>query len=423
MSVILNTLRDSLSHIDVNISICIAYSGGIDSSVLLHASHVVCKQTGHSLKVIHIDHQLHEDSQQWSQHCIEQCRLFDIQIETICVDLKPFDHHGVEGAAREARYQAFETVLNKDDVLFTAHHADDQIETVLLQLFRGSGVNGLAGCAQTREIGDALLVRPLLKISRQDIEHYAEQHKLQWLDDPSNHSLVHDRNYLRHEVMPLLHARWPGLRETMARSSQWQGESSDMLAELAELDVADVLESDNSLKLESLRKFDNARLKNILREWIKLTGRRVPSADVLDSIIRDAIHSRNDSESCVRWQNNEVRKFRQWIYLQDVNPPHDETLIYQWNINHPLVIPSLELELTHEKLVQFGVNLNNIDELTVRFRQGGEVMRPRGRGCQKALKTLFQEQGVKPWERDRIPLLFHQHQLIFVWGYWIGEGY
>lgn len=423
MSVILNKLRDSLSHIDVNKSICIAYSGGIDSSVLLHASHVVCKQTGHSLKVLHIDHQLHEDSKQWSQHCSEQCRLFDIQIDTICVDLEPFNHHGIEGAAREARYQAFETVLNKDDVLFTAHHADDQIETVLLQLFRGSGVNGLAGCAQTRAIGKALLVRPLLTISREQIKNYAEEHQLQWLDDPSNNSLAHDRNYLRHEVMPLLHARWPGLRETMGRSSQWQSESSSMLSKLAKLDMTDALEADNSLILETLRKLDHPRLKNILREWVKLTGRRAPSADVLDSIISDVIYSRNDSESCVRWQDNEIRKFRQRIYLQDVSPPHDETLIYQWNINHPLEIPSLEIQLTREELVHYGVNLNNIDELTVRFRRGGEVMRPRGRGCQKELKTLFQEQAVKPWERDRIPLLFHNQELIFVWGYWIGEGY
>ena len=423
MPVILNKLRECLSHIDINKSICVAYSGGIDSTVLLHAANIARADSGHSLKAIHINHQIHVDSQQWSQHCINQCRVLNISIETICVDVQQFSQHGTEGAARKARYQAFENALVVKDVLFTAHHADDQVETILLQLFRGAGVHGLAGCAQARAIGNALLIRPLLEISRQEIEHYAEQNRLQWRDDPSNSSLVHDRNYLRHEVMPLLHARWQSLQETIARSSQWQSESSEMLYSLAKLDATDVVDEDNRLSINKLASLDNARLKNVLRWWIRSADCLVPSADVLDSVINDAIHSRSDCEACIRWQNNEIRKYREQLYLQTVSKPHDEKLSYQWDLQQALAIPSLDLKLTREQLDQFGVNLNNIDQLTVSFRRGGEVMRPRGRGCKKELKALFQEQGVKPWERDRIPLLFHNQQLIYVWGYWIGEGY
>jgi tRNA(Ile)-lysidine synthase len=423
MPVILSKLRECLSHIDTNKSVNIAYSGGIDSSVLLHAASIACLDSGHSLKAVHIDHQIHVDSQQWSQHCVDQCRMLNIPINTICVDVQQFSQHGNEGAAREARYHAFESLLGVNDVLFTAHHADDQVETVLLQLFRGAGVHGLAGCAQTRTLGNALLVRPLLEISRQDIEYYAEQHQLHWRDDPSNHSLLHDRNYLRHEVMPLLHARWQGLRETIGRSSQWQSESSEMLDSLAKLDATDAVDTDYCLSIKKLASLDNVRLKNVLRWWIRGADCLVPSADVLQSVINDAIYSRSDCEACIRWQNNEIRKYREQLYLKTVNMPHDATLSYQWDLQQSLKIPSLGLELTREQLDQFGVNVSNIEQLTVSFRRGGEVMRPRGRGCQKELKSLFQEQGVKPWERDRIPLLFHNQQLIFVWGYWIGEGY
>ena len=423
MSVILDKLRENLSCINVNKSICIAYSGGIDSTVLLHAASLVCANSGHSLKAIHINHQIHIDSNHWSQHCIDQCQMLNIKVNTICVDVQQFSQHGAEGAAREARYQAFENALDENDVLFTAHHADDQIETILLQLFRGAGVHGLAGCAQTRAIDKALLVRPLLEISREEIECYAKHNQLQWRDDPSNHCLVHDRNYLRHEVMPLLNARWQGLRETIARSSQWQSESAQMLESLAQLDVADLIDKDLSLCIKKLTKLNNARLKNVLRWWIREAGCQVPSADVLERVIHDAIDSRSDCEACIRWRNNEVRKYRGQLYLLAVSTPHNTTLSYQWDLQHALTFPWLNLKLTREQIEKVGVNLSNVEQLTVRFRRGGEVMRPRGRDCQKDLKALFQEQGVKPWERDRIPLLFHHQQLIYVWGYWIGEGY
>ncbi len=423
MPVLLNKLRDCLSQIDVNRSIYIGYSGGIDSTALLHASSTACATSGHSLKAIHINHQIHADSQQWLQQCVDQCHALDIEIETIDVDVQQFSQYGVEGAARVARYQAFENTLHASDVLFTAHHADDQIETILLQLFRGAGVHGLAGCASTRSIGKALLIRPWLEISRQQIERYAEQHQLQWLDDPSNNSLVHDRNYLRHKVMPLLHMRWQGLCETIGRSSQWQSESSAMLDSFAQLDAIDAVDKDHRLSIEKISTLDNVRLKNVLRWWIRSAGRLVPSAEVLGRVINDTIHSRSDCQACIRWHNNEIRKYRGQLYLQTTRPPHDATLSYQWDLQQPLDIPSLELKLTQQELDKFGVNLNGIDLLTVSFRRGGEAMRPRGRGCQKELKALFQEQGVAPWERDRIPLLFLKQQLIFVWGYWIGEGY
>ena len=423
LSVIESSLRDCLTQIDITKSICIAYSGGIDSTVLLHAVSSVCASTGHSLKAIHINHQLHADAQLWEQHCISKARLLNVAIETLKVDVAQYREHGIEGAAREARYQAFTDELTAHDVLLTAHHADDQIETVLLQLFRGTGVQGLAGCAQARTLGDALLMRPLLNVSRQDIDSYAQTHQLNWLDDPSNDSLLHDRNYLRHEIMPLLHSRWQGLRETIGRSAQWQDESANMLEYLASTDLSEAIDENNLLTIEKIAKLDNVRLKNALRGWIRRSGCSIPSADVLERVINDAVYSREDCEACIRWQSNEIRKYRGCLYLRNVMSEHDPTQTYEWNLQQPLDILSPQMTLTSQQLEDFGVNVTGVDQLSVRFRVGGEVMRPRGRGCQKELKALFQEAGIEPWLRDRIPLLFDKQKLIFVWGHWISEGY
>jgi len=423
MSIIECKLHDCLTQIDVNKSICIAYSGGIDSTVLLHAVSIACASTGHSHKAIHVNHQLHADSQLWEQHCIQQAKIFNVAIENLKVDVTQYRDHGIEGAAREARYQAFTEALTVHDVLLTAHHADDQIETVLLQLFRGTGVQGLAGCAQARTLGNALLMRPLLDVSRQDIESYAQKHQLNWLNDPSNDSLIHDRNYLRHEIMPMLHSRWQGLRETIGRSTQWQSESANMLDYLASTDLLGAIDENNLLTIENIAGLDNVRLKNALRGWIRRSGCSMPSAEVLERVINDAIYSREDCEPCIRWQNNEIRKYRGCLYLQNVITEHDPTQTYEWDLQKSLVISSPQMTLTRQQLEDFGLDVTGIDQLSVRFRVGGEIMRPRGRGCQKELKALFQEAGIEPWLRDRIPLLFDEQQLVFVWGHWISEGY
>ncbi len=423
MSVIHNQIRDCLSQLDPDKTVYVAYSGGIDSTVLLHATIQACKPSGQKLKAIHINHQIHHDSLLWSQHCIEQCQQMQVDIESINVDVKEFSQFGLEGSAREARYQAFEAFLTHDDVLLTAHHADDQFETVLLQLFRGAGVHGLAACASSRDLGNSLLIRPFLQVSRAQIEHYAQKYKLHWLEDPSNQALIHDRNYLRHEVMPLLHARWHNLHDIATRVTQWQSEAATMLDQLADADLEKALDENNRLQIDHINQLDYLRKKNLLRRWIRRQQCNVPNSDILARIVYEVMHSREDAQACVQWQNNEVRKYRGRLYLLADLLKHDASLSYRWNLNKSLNIPSLKMTLTKQALLDFGVELTGVNQFQVRFRQGGEVIRPKGRGCQKDLKSLFQEASVEPWMRDRIPLLFYQEQLVFVWGYWTHEGY
>ncbi len=423
MSVIRAQLQHCLSQLTRTRFIYVAYSGGIDSTVLLHACNEICQQGGHQLRAIHVNHHIHTDSSQWAQHCADQCEQMGVEIRCIEVDIQPYKYLGVEGAARQVRYEAFEKYLSPGDVLLTGHHADDQLETMLLQLFRGAGVHGLAGCAPSRELGHSLLIRPFLNLTRATIEHYAREHQLAWKEDPSNCSIAHDRNYLRHQVMPHLHARWHQLRDTAVRAAQWQSEAATLLDQLADNDLEAGMDEDNRLDINQLKSFDEIRMKNLLRRWIRRHNCQVPASQVLARIIDEVIQGREDNQACVTWADNTVRRYRHRLYLIAGAVSHDTSWRHDWRLDQPLPIPGKNFSLTRRDLEEFGVNLAGIDHLSVRFRQGGESMRPKGRGCRKTLKALFQEAGIEPWERNRTPLFYHNDQLILVWKYWIDEGY
>ena len=422
MSAIEVSLQELLASIDPGKRINIAFSGGIDSTVLLYAANKICDQVKHEIRAIHINHQIHADAPHWEKACLAYCQLINVNYLSIKVDISPHRGSGIEGAARTARYQAFAQHLTQDDVLLMAHHADDQVETVLLQLFRGTGLHGLAGCANSRPLGQAMLFRPFMNISRQQLIEYANENKLTWLDDPSNDSMTHDRNYLRHQVMPLLYTRWQGLRETIGRASQWQMESVEILDDIASEDFGGDSHQE-PLNLPAISSLNEKRLKNLVRWWIRKNGYLVPNAEVQQKIVRDVILSRKDCEALIQWGDCEIRKYRDNAYIQPQMPSHDPSNSYQWELHQPLSLPSINMTLSRNDLDKAGVLLPEISSLSVRFRVGGEIIKPRGRGCSKDLKTLFQEAGVLPWRRNRIPLIYHNDQLIYVWGYWISEGY
>lgn len=416
-----NALAIAFADIRVEQSVVIAFSGGVDSSVLLHACHQYAQNSGHHIKALHIDHQLQANSSDWEQHCQQFCAALDIDYASMQVDTQAYSDNGPEGAAREARYQAFADYLQAEEVLFTAHHADDQVETLLLRLLRGAGTQGLVGCVAHRALGLGQLLRPLLQVTQQDILNYAESYQLHWCEDPSNQSTQPDRNYLRHEVMPKLLQRWPHLRESVLRAGRWQAESAQLLDRLARQDCADC--DDNPLPIERLPLNELSSLKNALRWWIRQQGFQVPSAKVLQEIITQLLPAAQDAEACVRWSQVELRKYRDKLYILAALQPHSPAQNISWDLQQPLTIESVGVILTRDQLDSAGLRLHHIERLQVRFRQGGESLRPRGRDCEKTLKALFQEQAIPPWQRDRIPLLYHNEQLIYVYGYWIHEGY
>lgn len=395
----------------------IAFSGGMDSTVLLHGMN----RLGLPLHAVHVNHHLQQECRQWQQHCHAICRQWGIACTLTHAKVKKLPQQSVEESARQARYRLLAEQVGLHDVLVTAHHKDDLAETLLLQLLRGAGPAGLAAMCMDRTLAHGRHLRPLLGFSRTELNEYARQNSLVWVEDPSNESLDFDRNYLRLRVMPGLVRRWPGAVQTLSRAAGLQGDAVQCLHELAGLDVqAAATEHTHILDVEVLQCLGAARLKNALRGWMKAHAMRVPGKKLLDSIVEDIVYVQDlESAPVQAWADGEVRRYRNHLYLLHPLLLHDPGQTFQWRVDRPLVIESLNRTLHFSDLQRFGVAVpEGAKELTVQFRRGGERLKPSGEKHHRSLKNLFQEGNIPPWERDRIPLLYHNGRLISVLGYW-----
>ncbi len=403
----------------------VAYSGGIDSHVLLHSLLSVDRHP--PIVAVHVNHQLQAQANDWAQHCLQQAQALGVEMEIINVDIRSKPPQSLEQQAREARYQVFESRLGAGDVLMMGHHQDDQAETLLLRLLRGSGGHGAAAIPEHRSIAKGQLLRPLIHVSRAEIEAYAKLHILNWVEDPSNHQLHVDRNFLRHEVLPILSQRWPQYRQTLSRAAQHSREASALNTELAALDFAelDISGRDNSLSISALKSLSLIRQKNVLRYWLQRQGFTMPSAAQLQALRDDVIDARQDAVPLLAWADVEVRRFARRLYAMAPLAPIDPSAVYQWDLSQPLSIAAagclhaqasdeLDLALDSRKLTQ---------PLSVRFRGTGERCQPVGRVASQSLKKLLQEYAVPTWLRERIPLVFCGDDLVAVADLWVCEGW
>ncbi len=395
----------------------LAYSGGMDSSVLLHAMHGL----GLPLYVVHVNHHLQPECEQWQQHCHAVCKAYGVAFTAIQAPVEKLPQQSLEESARRTRYGKLFEHVGPRDALVSAHHEDDLAETLLLQLLRGAGPAGLAAMGTERMFEGHRHLRPLLGFSRDQLVEYARNHSLAWIEDPSNESLQFDRNYLRLEVMPRLLQRWPGAARTFSRAAGLQAEAMQCLQALADLDVeAAATGHAHILEVAALQRLDAARLKNALRGWIRVHGLQVPGKKMLEHIVEDLVYKEAaDTAGMQRWAGGEVRRYRDHLYLLNPRLQHDPSQVLRWRIDRPLVIRSLNRVLHRSDLQHFGVIVpRGVTELTVQFRKGGERLKPAGEKHHRSLKNLFQEGHIPPWERDRIPLLYHEGKLISVLGYW-----
>lgn len=395
----------------------VAFSGGLDSTVLLHAMRAL----GLSLHAVHINHHLQPQSDQWEHHCKEICNAWNVAFSARHIRVKKRPRRSIEEDAREERYRKLAEFIGTQDVLVTAHHKNDLAETVLLQLLRGAGPTGLSAMAVEQNFSFNMHLRPLLGHTRKELFEYAQQHALHWIEDVSNESLEFDRNYLREEIMPGLVARWPGTLQTLARAADLQAHAASCLQDLANLDVRAAATDDSRvLNAKVLQKLGYARLNNALRGWVKNHAMRVPSKKVLDRIATDVVYKNAPRSSPVQtWKEGEIRRYRNRIYLMQPLSEHNCNQEYRWEISRPLHIASLDRILQPADLDRYGIIFpEGTREVTVRFRNGGERLRSFGGKHSKSLKKFFQETGVPPWKRDRIPLLYHNDRLISVLGFW-----
>jgi tRNA(Ile)-lysidine synthase len=393
----------------------VAFSGGTDSTALLHAAATRPDHAPGTLRAIHIDHGLHPDSPLWAEHCRRICHTLGVPLVVRCLNLEPIPGESLEATAREARYRALAKVLRPGDLMLTAHNQDDQAETLLLALLRGSGVHGLAAMPREAGLGRGRLVRPLLDVPRATLEKYVRAFGLSWIEDPSNASDRMDRNYLRNGVVPLLRARWPGFSATLSRSAAHCAEAAQLVDGLAS-ELMDVCAGAHpgTLGIRALMALERSRCKVVLRLWLRRRGFALPDRRHLARILDEVLPARADADPLVAWFGCEVRRYRDDLFALDPLPPSPGALtIGRAPSGTP---PVLELPPGLGWLQWEDTSDGSELAPTVRFGLTEQTCRPRPTSRQRTLKNLFQEAGIPRWLRPYVPLVFSGDILIAVAG-------
>jgi tRNA(Ile)-lysidine synthase len=379
----------------------VAYSGGLDSSVLLHL--LISETRDFRIIPWHVNHGLIEAAAQMEEFCIEQTRRLGLEIRIDRLELADIDSN-VEAEARRQRYRLFRQNSREGDCILTAHHADDQAETLLMNALRGSGVAGLRGIARQRRLGAALLLRPLLGYSRTELEEYAASHELAWFNDPSNQSLRYDRNYLRHEVVPLLKRRWPGTVAALTTCSEIQTETQDLLDEVAAADYralqAEASNGIATLDLPGLLSLSLPRRKNLLRYWATRAGfAALPHARLQE--LMQQLHARADAQPEIAMSDCKIRVYDRRLFLVTGEDGPDIGGEFEFGQTAVVEIEALGLRLDREEIfARLGID-DRGQSLSLRFRRSGEPNSDRHR-----LKRLFQKYNVPPWQRDRVAQVY-----------------
>jgi tRNA(Ile)-lysidine synthase len=410
----LSNLLDTFRTYPSSPRLWIAYSGGLDSSVLLHA---IAQLRGHLPKspligAIHIHHGLQLQADNWAIHCQQVCEDQAIPCEVIRVKAQASPRESPEACARTARYAAIAQLLAPEEMVLTAQHADDQVETVLLQLLRGAGVAGLAAMPHLSRLGVGWLARPLLAYTRADLYEYVQQAGLPWIEDSSNANTHFARNFLRHEIIPRLRQRWPSMSQTFNRVAHHQAEAKELVEILAAQDLQACQGSHpDQLWLPTFSRFRPVQQRNLLRFWLKQLGLPLPATVHIQQILNDMLTAKEDRNPLVSWRGGEVRRYRQHLFAMP-NLPVVPQSQFSWPLPQPLPLPLgwLQAREIHGR----GLALPAGTELQVQFRQSGEKLQ--WRGHQREVKKLLQAAQLPPWLREFMPLIYFQNSLVAIPG-------
>lgn len=403
-----NAFWDTFAKRDLK-SLLIAYSGGLDSTVLLH----LCQQMNLPARAVHVHHGLQSQADNWLTLCEAQTKQLNIPLEIIKLNHKPRPGHSIEAWAREQRYHAFTQIIRPDECLLTAHHQDDQAETLLVQLCRGAGVSGLAAMPVWRPFHQSWHGRPLLTFSRADLQQYADEHRLIYCEDPSNADVRFIRNRIRQRILPELTPVFPSIQRTLTKVANHCAEASTLLDELAYIDLPQI--DENNIDIRLLQTLSQARQKNVLRVWIAKHGFSMPPETKLNHLLIDVINSRYDKVPYLTWANVEIRRYGYQLYVMAslTKPPSDWSVT--WDLKQDLILPHNLGVLNASAFLAYQQNA----PLCVRFRREGEHCLLPGQKQHKSLKKLMQTWRIPPWLRDHVPLVFAGEYLICALGYYI----
>jgi tRNA(Ile)-lysidine synthase len=428
-------LLHKLQNLPVPANIIVAYSGGIDSHVLLHLCAGLKTKLPAMISAVHIHHGLHPDAMRWAEHCASNCRALNLPFSMVHVNARPESGQSPEEAARNARYNGIIQQMQTGTLALTAQHQDDQAETLLLQLLRGSGLAGLAAMPDYASLGPGHIARPLLEHTRAELEQYAKSAGLDWIEDPSNTDTAYDRNFLRRQVMPLIKTRWPGASKTLSRSARHCAEAQRFIQHAGHELLAECLHAENAqLSVSRLSQKTPEEQKLILRLWIAEQNQRMPSTATLDRILHEVLTAAPDKNPRVPWSAVEIRRYRDGLLLLPQLPPLDNRAVYSWNgvgilqlADNGILVAETERQAIPVDTPCYHYRIRadawNSDRITVSYRHGGERCTLRGRKGSHTLKNLFQETGIAPWLRERIPLIYIDGQLAIVIGIGVTESF
>lgn len=392
--------------------LCVAFSGGPDSTALLHALAQLPEARARGLRALHVDHGLQAQSATWAAHCMRFCATLAVPCAVLPVHVEPATGGGLEAAARDARYAALATQLGAGEWLVLAHHRDDQAETVLLKLLRGAGPEGLGGMRELRAFGRGQLWRPLLALPRQQLLEHVARWQLPSIDDPSNRDTQLARNLLRHDILPRLQQHWPQAVHSIVHSAALSRAAADALQTqwLAALDgLRDP--ANDSLEVAGWLALNPALRDPLLDHWLHGRGLRAPTTAQRRQIEQQSL-ARADQVPRICWPGTELRiwKGRLWAMTPRQVPPPDWQATWH---GEPLPLAdggTLALQPAHARLDA---------PLTLRLRRGGERIKPLGDTHTRDLRDLFQQAHLPPWQRGACPLLYLGDELVAVADRWI----
>ena len=405
----------------------VAISGGIDSLSLLNL--LVDLLGKSSIHALHVNHGISQDSDDWESHCRDASEEIGIEFHSWKINQMEVTSNS-EANLRKKRYEFLTSWANHNDVICTAHHLDDQIETILFRLFRGTGINGMQGIKQKTIMNNVNIQRPFLSFSKDSIKEYALSKNIKWIEDKSNLLSNYDRNYIRNDIIPLVNLRWPSYQESIIKFSKSAKTANKLHNEIADNDLARVKVNNlTTLSLDHLTKLSEERAKNLLHRWIWFLSNKLIESVVVNEIYHNVIQAREDaSPQVVIGKINlagsyEIRRYEDYLYAIPYSEKGQQNFSssYSWDLLSSLSLPTGKLRV--KKVFGKGIKVDKYSKVEVRGRVGGESVRLSNKKRSKSLKKFFQEKHIPPWMRNRMPLIYLNNELAAIGSLWIDEKY
>ena len=413
-------------------NIWVAYSGGIDSRVLLElCAQYVKTFPNYTLQAIHVNHGLHKDADAWAAHCIQTCKNLEIPLYVAPIKLDLTTKASLEAVAREARHIVWQAFLPTNGTLLLAHHEQDQAETILYRLFRGAGIAGLSGMAEYCEFGKGVLLRPLLKVAKAEIELFAQTNKLTWIVDDSNDDRKFDRNFIRHAIIPELRKRWPKVINNITRSGELCAEVAPIIALEAQallLELSGTVK--DTLAINKLLSLDPIKCFAVLRAWLVQYNYQMPSRSQLYKIRNEVMLARIDACPILNFSQYIIRRYRDDLYLLPANENIKFVIPAAAGIQQD-INTNIEVVISAAAGIHHDINLADGHKLRIKTTIGSGFVLPDtakaiticlGSKGKKA-KKIFQQHSIPPWQRHKYPLVFLDNLLIAIVGLWIKDGF